>query len=322
MNPTNLIELCRDKALRNLPLTRDEAIALTLEPDKAALYAAANSIREHYSGRKLDLCTIMNARSGRCKEDCAWCAQSARHKTQIDTYAMIDPQDAIRQARANEKAGAAKFSFVTSGRALPEAPLKALCRVYRKIGRETGLTLCASMGLLNASQLGMLARAGVKNYHCNLETAPSYFGGLCTTHTPEEKMATLQAAREAGMQLCSGGIIGMGESMEHRVELAMTLRALEVSSIPINLLHPVPGTRLEGMPPLSDEEILTTIAMFRFVCPQAWIRFAGGRILMKHLEQQALNAGINAALIGDLLTTVGCNMDEDVTHFRQWGYEC
>lgn len=323
LNPgDNILSKCLAKVLAGEFLIAEEALALTRFPDKEALYSAADAIRRHYSGNKMDLCTIMNARSGRCSENCKWCSQSAHHKTSIEIYDLIDRKEAIAQARTNEAAGARKFSFVTSGRALPDKHINALCDMYRQIGQETKLTLCASMGLLHKEQLLRLVASGVKHYHCNIETAPSFFPTLCSTHTIEEKIATLRAAREAGLGLCSGGIIGMSETMEQRVEMAITLQQLGVDSIPINLLNPIPGTPLEGTPPLSDEEILTTIAMFRFVCPKAWLRFAGGRMLMLHIQDKALHSGINAALIGDLLTTVGCSMQEDVDHFQSMGYDC
>lgn len=318
----NIVSLCLAKVMADENISMEQAIELTRTPDKEALYAAANAIRKHYFGNRIDLCTIMNARSGRCSENCKWCAQSAHHITNVEIYDLINHQEAIDQARTNEASGAHKFSFVTSGRTLPDKYIDALCRMYQQIGNETTLTLCASMGLLNKEQLKRLAASGVKHYHCNIETAPSFFGTLCSTHTIEEKIATLKAAREVGMELCSGGIIGMGETMEQRVEMAITLQQIGVESIPINLLNPIEGTPLQGTPPLSDPEILTTFAVFRFVCPKAWLRFAGGRLLMQHIQDKALQSGINAALIGDLLTTVGSSMREDVDHFHSLGYEC
>jgi biotin synthase len=176
--------------------------------------------------------------------------------------------------------------------------------------------------LLSAEKLQRLAASGVKNYHCNLETAPSHFSNLCTTHTTQEKIDTLRAARAAGLKLCSGGIIGMGETGAQRVELAITLQQLGVDSIPLNLLNPIPGTPLENTPPLGDDEILITIAIFRFTNPRAWIRFAGGRTGMLHLQGRAMHAGINGALVGDLLTTVGVGMDDDISLIRSLGFDC
>ena len=299
-----------------------EAVELGKEPNKDLLYSAANEIREKFCGNVLDTCSIINARSGLCSEDCKWCAQSAKHKTNIETYPMAGSDEVFECALQNDIKGIKRFSLVTSGRKVSKKDMEKFCEMYKRIREKTNLELCASMGLLGKEELLMLKEAGVKRYQCNLETASSFFPQLCSTHSTEEKKAVLRMARECGLEMCSGGIIGMGETFEHRVELACELRELGIKSVPINILNPIKGSALENAKPLSDEEILTTIAMFRFVLPNAFLRFAGGRINMSEaLQKKALQSGINAAMVGDLLTTLGTSVDRDYEMFKSLGYE-
>lgn len=310
-----------EKVLNGEHISAEEALWLVQFAEKEALYAAANRIRAHYCGSKIDLCTIMNARSGRCTEDCKWCSQSSQHKTGIKEYELADRQEAIDLAKTNRNAGAHRFSFVTSGHNISHKNLDTLCSFYSDIAKDNDIHLCASMGLTDMDKLIKLQNAGIKTYGCNIETGPSYFSKLCTTHTIPEKIKTLKSARALGMELCSGGIIGMGETMNDRIEMAMILQELGVESIPLNILNAVKGTALQDFERVSDEEILSTFAMFRFCNPKANIRFAGGRIHIKHMQDRALKAGINSALIGDLLTTIGTNMKEDIINFKKAGFD-
>lgn len=315
-----MIKNLKEKILNGGQITREEALLLCKETNKQALYQAGGEIRDEMAGKRFDTCSIINARSGRCSENCKWCAQSSVFRTNIEEYELIDEQTCLRMAKLNDEYGVDKFSFVTSGRALSDRNIDRLCDYARKIRKSSDLQLCASMGLLKKAQLQKLLDAGITRYHCNLETAPRYFSTLCTTHTPAEKIETIRAAQEIGMEVCSGGIIGMGETMEDRIDLALTLRELNVKSIPLNILNPIPGTPLEGTLPLSDDEILTTVAIFRFIHPRAYLRFAGGRMLIAHIETEAIQAGINAAIVGDLLTTVGSKVLEDMEKIKKLGY--
>ncbi|MDR2579650.1 MAG: biotin synthase BioB [Fibromonadaceae bacterium] len=302
-------------------VSAQEALELAKEP-KDLLYSAANEIREKFCGNVLDTCSIINARSGLCSEDCKWCAQSVKHKTDIGTYPMASSEEVFEYALLNAQKGVKRFSLVTSGRSVNKELMKKFCEMYKGIREKTNLELCASMGLIGKEELLMLKEAGVKRYQCNLETSSRFFSQLCTTHNTEEKKTTLRIAKECGFEICSGGIIGMGESFEHRVELACELRELGVKSVPINILNPIKGSALENAKPLTDEEILTTIAVFRFVLPDAFLRFAGGRINMSEdLQKKALQAGINAAMVGDLLTTLGTKIDRDYEIFESLGYK-
>lgn len=315
-----MIEILKEKILNGGQISREEAILLGNIADKQALYLAAGEIRDKLVGKRFDTCSIINARSGRCSENCKWCAQSAVFKTNIEEYELIDEQTCLDLAELNAEYGVDKFSFVTSGRALSDKNLDRICEYACKIRAHADIHLCASMGLLKKNQLQKLLDAGIKRYHCNLETSPEYFSALCTTHTTTDKIETIRIAQEIGMEVCSGGIIGMGENMEDRIDLAFTLKELGIKSVPINVLNPIPGTPLENALPLSDEEVLTTIALFRFILPDAYLRFAGGRMLIAHIETKAIQAGINAAIVGDLLTTVGSKVKEDMEKVKKMGF--
>lgn len=293
-------------------ITRDEASRLYRFPDIDALCDAADRISRHFVGNKVDSCSIVNARSGLCGEDCKWCAQSTKHATGCDHYAFVDEEEMMRGARLNEKEGIQRFSLVTSGRALTNADLDVFCRYFNRLGRETDLYLCASMGLLDEEQMRRLKEAGVKRYHCNMETSDKYFRTLCSTHTPDDKRRTIQAAKEAGLQVCSGGIIGMGESVDDRIDFAFELADLDVDSVPINILQPIKGTPLQDTPLISEEDIIRTVALFRFVLPRKSLRFAGGRArLSQESMRRIMRGGMNGVLMGDMLTTVSNSIADD-----------
>ena len=317
-----MIEELKDKVLSGGHLSEEEAYSLLKTTDKEALYKASGEITRFFCKNKFDMCSIINARSGKCPEDCKWCAQSSHYKTRIEIYDIIDPKECKEQAIQIFKKGVNHLGLVTSGRKVQGKSLTKICNLYRSINENNiNASLCASLGLLDRDELSLLKEAGVKRYHCNLETAPSYFASLCSTHTQEEKIKTIHAAQEIGMDVCSGGIIGMGESAEQRVELAITLNRLNIRSIPINILHPIPGTPLAKATPLSSEEILTTIAIFRFVNPKAFLRLAGGRAqLSQNTLEKALRSGINSAIVGDMLTTVGSKVEEDKKLITHCGY--
>jgi biotin synthase len=314
------IQTLTQKILSGETISYETGVELIHHPEKKELYDAADTIRKHFCGNKMDLCSITNAKSGACSENCKWCSQSAHHTTDVERYELIDKEKAVAEASENAKNGVHRHSLVTSGRTISDNNLQELLSIYKEIKNKSKIDLCASMGLLSKSQLKKLKEAGISHYHCNLETAPSFFPKVCSTHTIEDKIKVIQTAQNLGIKVCSGGIIGLGETAEQRVELACALANLGIQSIPINILTPIEGTPLAKAKPLDKDEILSTIAVFRFINPRANIRFAGGRLLIKDFENEALHAGINSALTGNYLTTIGSDTQTDIKNFKSSGF--
>lgn len=286
-----------------------------------ALHEGAARLTEALPGKQFDSCSIINARSGRCSEDCKWCAQSCHHNTGCETYDLIPREECLSAARHNAAAGVRRFSLVASGKAVRGKALHHMADYLAEISRDCEIETCASMGLLGREELEELRRAGVRRYHCNLETAPSFFPSLCSTHTIEDKLRTIDMAHELGFEVCSGGIIGMGESRRQRAEFALALRRARPCSIPINILHPIPGTPLENTPALSEDEIIDAIAIFRFAHPRVQLRWAGGRArLSQEAQIRAMRTGINGGITGDLLTTTGSTIERDKQLANKAGY--
>lgn len=315
------LEEVKRRCLDGIPAGIDEALSLNDRYGADELSAAADEVRLKWLGNVIDTCSIINARSGRCTEDCKWCAQSRHYSTGADEYEFVAVDAALAAARRNKQLGIKRLSLVTSGRKVSNADMRRFCDLYRRISRETGLYMCASMGLLDASGFRMLREAGVERYHCNLETSASFFPTLCSTHSHDDKLKAIRLAREAGLQVCSGGIIGMGESMRQRLELAQESRDAGAVSIPVNILIPIPGTPLEGTPLIGEEEIVRSVALMRLVAPKVAIRFAGGRMrLSVESTERMLRGGVNGVLMGDMLTTVGNSAGDDNDMFGRCGY--
>lgn len=314
------LEELRQKGINGEPVSREEADWLAAYPDLDELCDAANEISRRWQGTEVDSCSIVNARSGMCGEDCKWCAQASRHHTGCKTYNFLEPEEVMHAATLNDKEGIRRFSLVTSGRRVTGSDLDKFCDVFRKLSEDTDLCLCASMGLLGEDDMRRLKDAGVARYHCNMESSEKFFKTLCTTHSPEDKKKTIRAAKAAGLAVCSGGIIGMGESMADRIDFAFELRDLDVDSVPINILTPIKGTPLENAPLISEEDIIRTVALFRFILPTKSLRFAGGRKRLSHESMlRIMTGGMNGVLMGDMLTTVSNTIADDRVLFREAG---
>lgn len=309
-----------DAVIRGHKISRQQALSLADFPDLDFLCDCAGKITEALCGKDVDSCSIINARSGMCGEDCKWCAQARAHHSNCQVYNHIDPKEVMQAALANQQHGIRKFSLVTSGKRVSDKDLPIFLDMFRHLTKHTDLYLCASMGLLSADQMKLLAQAGVKRYHCNLETCEEFFPTLCSTHTPADKKATIRAARAAGLQVCSGGIIGMGETMAHRIDLALELRELDVDSVPVNILNPIKGTPLENTPLISEEDVIRTVAIFRFILADKTIRFAGGRARMSNeSNERMLTGGVNGILMGDMLTSIGNSVQQDKATVHKLG---
>jgi len=306
LSPEDILDLGR-RVLAGEEPTREEALGVWRLPDRDVplLLAVTSRVTREKAGAAVDFCAIVNARAGRCSEDCAFCAQSAHHEGAGPLYPLLPPERIVAAAQRARAAGAQRFSLVTAGRG-PGKDLAAICAAVEKVIAATGLVVCCSLGFLTEDEARALREAGVSRYHHNLETARSHFGRICSTHGYDDKIATIRIARAGGLEICSGCIVGLGETAEAIVELAFALKELAVDSIPVNFLDPIPGTPLAGSaapPPLS---LLRTLAVFRLVMPEVSIRLAGGREKnLRDLQALALWAGANGLMIGDYLTTPG-----------------
>jgi biotin synthase len=276
------------------------------------LIQRADGVRRYCAGSAIELCTILNAKSGQCSEDCKYCAQSAHHKTDIQVYSLNSVDQMVQAAQAAHDIGSQRFGIVTSGCALSHDEVKRVAEATREIVAKVGINVCGSLGILTPEDLRLLKQAGMTRYHHNIETSRRFFPYITTTHTFDDRIQTIHAAKAEGMQVCSGGIIGMGETLDDRIDMALCLQELDVDSVPINVLVPVKGTALENQQLLSCVEAIRTIAIFRLILKTKTIRLAAGReTILKDFQALAFHAGANAMLIGGYLTTRGRSVQED-----------
>ncbi len=317
------IQHCSEAVLRGQRLSGEDAVRLGTAdgPDLYLLFAEAGRIREQRVGRNVTLCSIINAKSGKCPENCAFCAQSAHHDTAVANYALVDEKQMVDCAKQAEANGASCYGIITSGTGIGKgAELDRICATLRRIRAEASILPSCSLGIMDDETALILKEAGMVTYHHNLETARSFFPAICTTHDYEDDVQTVRAAKRAGLKVCSGGIFGLGESFEQRVEMALTLRELEVDSIPVNFLDPVEGTALAHADFLTPMECLKIIAVYRFLLPERQIKVCGGRDRnLRELQSWIFMAGASGMMTGNYLTKAGRDPEVDRRLIRDLG---
>jgi biotin synthase len=306
------------KCINQIPLTRSDARRL-LKADDDTLLRYANMVRRHFKGDGIHLCSIINAKSGSCSENCRFCAQSSHHKTQVQSYPLVSGT-MVKKAHGLARAhGASCFGIVTSGNRISSREVDSLCAASKAL-LNSGTKVSISLGELDEQSLRQLKKNGVTRYHHNLETSKRFFKNICTTHTFDDRVATIKRAKKVGFEICSGGLFGLGETMADRLDLAFTLRDLDVDSVPLNFLNPVPGTPLACSPRLSPYEILRTIALFRFVLPEKNISVCGGReVNLRDMQSWIFYAGASGMMVGGYLTTPGRSVEQDIQMIKDAG---
>jgi len=314
MTRDEILTLAR-RIARGDELTRAEAPRLAA--DETALddlMAGASLLMRTFTGGEVEFCAIVNARSGRCPNDCAFCAQSAHYETAAPAYDLLEPGQIVAAARQAAVSGACRFGIVTSGPAVEDgADFERICEAVRAVAALGTLRVCASLGTLTPDRARRLKAAGLSRYHHNLETSKKLYPRICTTQDYGAKLDTLRAARDAGLEICAGGLFGLGETWDDRIEMAMALREIGVSSVPINFLLPVPGTPLEDQQTLTPAEALRIVALYRFIFPRAAVKVCGGReAVLADRQPDMFRAGANGAIIGDYLTTPGRPPTDDL----------
>lgn len=316
-----MIKHLEEKVLGGSSISKEDAfyIAEISGSDIFNLFVSANMIRNHFRGNKVDLCSIVNAKSGACPEDCSFCAQSSKSKAEIDVYPLLSKEIVIQKAREAKNFGAKRFSIVTSGRRVSDRDLLEIAGMISEI-IEIGLLPCASIGMLKEKELSILKSAGLGRYHHNLETSERFFPQICGTHSYTDKLKTIEAVKSIGLSTCSGGIFGIGEIWQDRIDMAFLLKELDVDSVPINLLIPIKGTALGYRDYLHPFEALKIISLYRFILPQKEIRICGGRMqILGEFNSMVFFAGADSLLTGNYLTTSGRNYEDDLRLIKTYG---
>ena len=316
----NFIEQLQQQIIQGNQISKEQAINLIDQPLEE-LCTAADQIRRHFCQDNFDICTIINAKSGRCSEDCKYCSQSAYYQTAIEEYPLLGSKEILEQAIYNDDRGVLRYSLVTSGRALADQEVDEVCASIREVRQKTNIKVCVSLGLLEQEQFAKLRQAGACRVHNNLESSRDNFPNICTTHTYDDKIHSIKAAQAAGLNVCSGGIMGLGESMLDRINMVFDIRELGIHSIPVNMLNPIPGTPYAHLPRLTIEDMRRIVAIFRFIIPNAYIRLAGGRGMLADKGRSCFQSGANACISGDMLTTAGISIELDMQMLHELGYK-
>lgn len=274
-----------------------------------------------YVKDEIEFCSLINARNGKCSQNCKYCAQSSHYRTHIDSYPLVKIEEVRKAALDAKSHKASRFAIVTSGKTPDESDFDKMLEMIKEINKIEGLNSCASIGILNEEQAKKLAQSGLKRFHHNINTAKSYYPEVCTTHTWQDRQDTCKLVKKYGMELCCGVILGMGESVEQRVEMALELAEIQPNSIPINILMPIPETPFENyLDKIDEENVLRTLAIFKIANPNSILRFCGGRMrLSEENQRKALNTCVEGIMVGNYLTTIGKNPDEDIKTVEELG---
>jgi len=309
-------------ALNNISINREQAMSI-IDADFNKLMCEASRIRNRHHGNYVSVCSIVNARSGKCSEDCRFCAQSAHNSATVDSFDMLPAEKIVSAFSSANKYPISHFGIVTSGRNAAggnENEKKLLLKALRDMGTDSAARLCVSIGGIDDELLEILKDLGVKRIHHNLETSKNFFPKICTTHSYDERIENIKRAKKHGFNVCSGGLFGLGESWEDRIDLALQLQQLQIKSVPLNFLNPVMGTPLEKSEPIPPKDILRIIAVFRFALPTAEIKIAGGReVNLRDMQSWVFTAGATSLMVGDYLTTKGRGAKQDLQMIKDLG---
>lgn len=311
-----------EEIIKGRRLQQSDDLSFFVEADLDELAQGANLIRKALCGDKMDLCSIINGRGGKCSENCKFCAQSAHHQTDCEEYGFLEKETFLKDCAHAKSNGVDRYSIVTAGRTMEGDDLEKAIEAYKAMHEAyPDMILCASHGLVKEQDLKRMYDVGVRMYHTNVETSERFFPEICTTHTYEDKLHEIRLAKEAGLSVCCGGIFGMGENWQDRIDMAVLLAELEITSIPLNFLIPIKGTPMESQEKLQPDEIVRIVAMFRYINPTAYIRIAAGRSYFEDGGEVLFRSGANATLTGDMLTTIGNNTAQDRAMLSRIGFE-